>query len=261
MAWTPTTSTPRPSSNCTVGTSWCRYCGLQWDNSVFTGFLLVFWNADSNGDGFFDEQELEALFTKEVRLVLNVWNWNERWLNVGLCNYSWRKSMTPITKRTIWSRWRKRDYVCGSMLWTRSEHAHLHILPRPCCRVMSQLLSPSQVDTNKDRLVSLEEFLVATRKKEFLEPDSWEVMWHRNVDHAEEKQNFFCWNRSPHLLCFFRRWSRIQFIQTRRWESSRSTSLSRSRTWTWGLPTSRNRETIWSDNRPSSTPRRLSYNR
>lgn len=37
-------------------------------------------------------------------------------------------------------------------------------------------LSPSQVDTNKDRLVSLEEFLVATRKKEFLEPDSWEVM-------------------------------------------------------------------------------------
>ena len=33
----------------------------------------------------------------------------------------------------------------------------------------------SQVDSNKDRLVSLDEFLVATKKKEFLEPDSWEV--------------------------------------------------------------------------------------
>lgn len=68
---------------------------------MFTGFVLVSWNADSNGDGFFDEQELEALFTKEVRLVLNVWNCNERWLSVGLCNYSWRKSTTPITKRMI----------------------------------------------------------------------------------------------------------------------------------------------------------------
>lgn len=75
------------------------------------------------------------------------------------------------------------------------------------------------------------------------------------------KREFFCRNRSPHLLCFFRRWSTIRFTQTRRWESSRSTSLSRSRTWTWGLSTSRNRETIWSDNRSSSTPRRLSYNR
>lgn len=26
--------------------------------------------ADTNGDGFFDEQELEALFTKEVRIVI-----------------------------------------------------------------------------------------------------------------------------------------------------------------------------------------------
>lgn len=32
-----------------------------------------------------------------------------------------------------------------------------------------------QVDTNRDRLVSLDEFLIATKKKEFLEPDSWEV--------------------------------------------------------------------------------------
>ncbi|PNI79132.1 NUCB2 isoform 8, partial [Pan troglodytes] len=34
----------------------------------------------------------------------------------------------------------------------------------------------NEVDTNKDRLVTLEEFLKATEKKEFLEPDSWEVI-------------------------------------------------------------------------------------
>lgn len=37
------------------------------------------------------------------------------------------------------------------------------------------------MDSNKDRLVSLQEFLVATNKKEFLEPDSWEVSRDRLV--------------------------------------------------------------------------------
>lgn len=32
-----------------------------------------------------------------------------------------------------------------------------------------------QVDTNKDRLVSLSEFVAATKKEEFLEKDEWEV--------------------------------------------------------------------------------------
>lgn len=32
-----------------------------------------------------------------------------------------------------------------------------------------------QVDTNKDRLVSMTEFLAATRKEEFYEKDEWEV--------------------------------------------------------------------------------------
>lgn len=30
-------------------------------------FFFYLYNADTNGDGFFDEQELEALFTKEVK--------------------------------------------------------------------------------------------------------------------------------------------------------------------------------------------------
>lgn len=32
-----------------------------------------------------------------------------------------------------------------------------------------------QVDVNQDRLVSLDEFMAATNKKEFLEQDGWEV--------------------------------------------------------------------------------------
>lgn len=32
-----------------------------------------------------------------------------------------------------------------------------------------------QVDTNKDRLVSMGEFMAATKKEEFLEKDEWEV--------------------------------------------------------------------------------------
>lgn len=41
--------------------------------------------------------------------------------------------------------------------------------------------STPQVDSNKDRLVSLQEFLVATNKKEFLEPDSWEVSCNKRI--------------------------------------------------------------------------------
>lgn len=44
---------------------------------MFTGLLPLFLNADSNGDGFFDEQELEALFTKEVKLTENARHCNE----------------------------------------------------------------------------------------------------------------------------------------------------------------------------------------
>lgn len=38
-----------------------------------------------------------------------------------------------------------------------------------------------KVDTNKDRLVSLEEFLKSTEKKEFSNPREWEVKTQLNV--------------------------------------------------------------------------------
>ncbi|KPP73951.1 nucleobindin-2-like, partial [Scleropages formosus] len=52
----------------------------------------------------------------------------------------------------------------------------------------------NEVDTNKDRLVSLDEFLIATKKKEFLEPESWEVQnntLEQNQAYTEEEMREF----------------------------------------------------------------------
>ncbi|XP_024150545.1 nucleobindin-2a [Oryzias melastigma] len=83
---------------------------------------------DTNGDGFFDEQELEALFTKELEKIYDPTNEED--------------DMVEMEEERL----RMREHVMN------------------------------EVDTNKDRLVSLDEFLVATKKKEFLEPDSWETL-------------------------------------------------------------------------------------
>ncbi|RXN21607.1 nucleobindin-2-like protein [Labeo rohita] len=85
---------------------------------------------DTNGDGFFDEQELEALFTKELEKIYDPTNEED--------------DMVEMEEERL----RMREHVMN------------------------------EVDTNKDRLVSLDEFLVATKKKEFLEPDSWEAVEH-----------------------------------------------------------------------------------
>ncbi|KAG9352407.1 hypothetical protein JZ751_020821 [Albula glossodonta] len=48
----------------------------------------------------------------------------------------------------------------------------------------------NEVDTNKDRLVSREEFMAATQKKEFLEPDTWETLEESQVYTEEEMREF-----------------------------------------------------------------------
>ncbi|EHH23071.1 DNA-binding protein NEFA [Macaca mulatta] len=48
----------------------------------------------------------------------------------------------------------------------------------------------NEVDTNKDRLVTLEEFLKATEKKEFLEPDSWETLDQQQFFTEEELKEY-----------------------------------------------------------------------
>ncbi|KAL2077023.1 hypothetical protein ACEWY4_026527 [Coilia grayii] len=97
---------------------------------------------DSNGDGFFDEQELEALFTKELEKIYDPTNEED--------------DMVEMEEERL----RMREHVMN------------------------------EVDTNKDRLVSLDEFLIATKKKEFLEPDSWETLEQSQPYTEEEMREF-----------------------------------------------------------------------
>ncbi|XP_044048591.1 nucleobindin-2-like [Siniperca chuatsi] len=93
---------------------------------------------DSNGDGFFDESELEALFTKELDKVYNPDNEED--------------DMVEMEEERL----RMREHVMN------------------------------EVDTNKDRLVSLNEFMAATKKEEFLEKDEWETL-DQNPLYTEEE--------------------------------------------------------------------------
>uniref|UniRef100_A0A8D3BJ16 Nucleobindin 2a n=1 Tax=Scophthalmus maximus TaxID=52904 RepID=A0A8D3BJ16_SCOMX len=97
---------------------------------------------DANGDSFFDEQELEALFTKELEKIYDPTNEED--------------DMVEMEEERL----RMREHVMN------------------------------EVDSNKDRLVSLDEFLVATRKKEFLEPDSWETLEQNQAYTDEEMREF-----------------------------------------------------------------------
>ncbi|CAL1603816.1 unnamed protein product [Knipowitschia caucasica] len=97
---------------------------------------------DTNDDGFFDEKELEALFTKELEKIYDPANEED--------------DMVEMEEERL----RMREHVMN------------------------------EVDTNKDRLVSLEEFLIATKKKEFLEPDSWETLEQNQAYTDEEMREF-----------------------------------------------------------------------
>ncbi|KAI1896286.1 hypothetical protein AGOR_G00093230 [Albula goreensis] len=83
---------------------------------------------DTNGDGVLDEQELEALFTKELEKVYDPRNEED--------------DMMEMEEERL----RMREHVMKN------------------------------VDTNHDRLVSLEEFLKSTEKKEFDNPKEWETL-------------------------------------------------------------------------------------
>ncbi|KAM6973354.1 nucleobindin-2b [Aplochiton taeniatus] len=97
---------------------------------------------DTNGDGYFDEQELEALFTKELEKIYDP--------------HQEEDDMIEMEEERL----RMREHVMN------------------------------EVDTNKDRLISLKEFLIATNKKEFLEPDSWETLEQNQAYTNEEMMEF-----------------------------------------------------------------------
>uniref|UniRef100_A0A1W7RF79 Nucleobindin-2-like protein n=1 Tax=Agkistrodon contortrix contortrix TaxID=8713 RepID=A0A1W7RF79_AGKCO len=97
---------------------------------------------DVNADGFLDEQELEALFTKELEKVYDSRNEED--------------DMVEMEEERL----RMREHVMN------------------------------EVDINKDRLVTLEEFMRATEKREFLEPESWETLDQQQVFTEEDLKEF-----------------------------------------------------------------------
>ncbi|XP_066107149.1 nucleobindin-2 isoform X2 [Saccopteryx bilineata] len=97
---------------------------------------------DVNNDGFLDEQELEALFTKELEKVYDPKNEED--------------DMVEMEEERL----RMREHVMN------------------------------EVDSNKDRLVTLDEFLKATEKKEFLEPENWETLDQQQFFTEEELKEY-----------------------------------------------------------------------
>ncbi|KAL2093038.1 hypothetical protein ACEWY4_010350 [Coilia grayii] len=97
---------------------------------------------DTNGDGYFDEQELEALFTKELEKLYDPTHEED--------------DMMEMEEERL----RMREHVMN------------------------------EVDTNKDRLVSLKEFMAATKKKEFLDTDPWETLEQGQMYTEEEMREF-----------------------------------------------------------------------
>uniref|UniRef100_A0A8C4QCU4 Nucleobindin 1 n=1 Tax=Eptatretus burgeri TaxID=7764 RepID=A0A8C4QCU4_EPTBU len=83
---------------------------------------------DFNEDGFFDQEELEALFNKELEKVYD----------------------------------------------SKNAEDDMHEMEEERVRMREHVMN--EVDKNKDRLVSFEEFLQSTQTKEFAEPDGWEVI-------------------------------------------------------------------------------------
>ncbi|XP_078076913.1 nucleobindin-2-like isoform X2 [Mustelus asterias] len=97
---------------------------------------------DTNGDGFLDEQEMEALFTKELEKIYDPNNEED--------------DMVEMEEERL----RMREHVMN------------------------------EIDSNKDRLVSMDEFLHASEKKEFVNADNWETLDDQELYSEDELQQF-----------------------------------------------------------------------
>ncbi|GCC19325.1 hypothetical protein chiPu_0018323 [Chiloscyllium punctatum] len=97
---------------------------------------------DTNGDGFLDEQEMEALFTKELEKIYDPNNEED--------------DMIEMEEERL----RMREHVM------------------------------KEIDTNKDRLISVDEFLTASEKKEFVDADNWETLDEQELYSEDELQEF-----------------------------------------------------------------------
>ncbi|KAG8429849.1 hypothetical protein GDO86_019040 [Hymenochirus boettgeri] len=97
---------------------------------------------DPNNDGFLDENELEALFTRELEKAYNSKNEED--------------DMIEMEEERL----RMREHVM------------------------------MEIDLNKDRLISWDEFMKYTNQKEFLEDEGWETVDEKPAFSEEELQEF-----------------------------------------------------------------------
>ncbi|KAF7654881.1 hypothetical protein LDENG_00063640 [Lucifuga dentata] len=128
-----------PGSRDQLKEVWEETDGLDAENFDPKTFFRLH---DSNGDGFFDENELEALFTKELAKLYNPDNEED--------------DMNELEEERL----RMREHVMN------------------------------EVDTNKDRLVSLSEFLAASNRESFQENKEWETL-EQNPFYTEEELRAF----------------------------------------------------------------------
>ncbi|XP_069754366.1 nucleobindin-2a isoform X3 [Narcine bancroftii] len=128
-----------PGSKDQLKEVWEETDGLDPDDFDAKTFFKLH---DTNGDGFLDEQEMEALFTKELEKIYDPNNAED--------------DMVEMEEERL----RMREHVM------------------------------TEIDTNQDRLISAEEFLRASEKKEFGESDPWETLDEQELYSEDELQEF-----------------------------------------------------------------------
>ncbi|XP_032126841.1 nucleobindin-1 isoform X1 [Sapajus apella] len=153
-----------PGSQAQLKEVWEELDGLDPNRFNPKTFFILH---DINSDGVLDEQELEALFTKELEKVYDPKNEED--------------DMREMEEERLRMREHVMKNVRGGARWGRrlgrSSVTHPYLAP--------------QVDTNQDRLVTLEEFLASTQRKEFGDTgEGWETVEMHPAYTEEELRRF-----------------------------------------------------------------------
>ncbi|XP_045387176.1 nucleobindin-1 isoform X1 [Lemur catta] len=152
-----------PGSQAQLKEVWEELDGLDPNRFNPKTFFILH---DINSDGVLDEQELEALFTKELEKVYDPRNEED--------------DMREMEEERL----RMREHVMKNVRGGArragegpSSVTYPHLAP--------------QVDTNQDRLVTLEEFLASTQRKEFGDTgEGWETVEMHPAYTEEELRRF-----------------------------------------------------------------------
>ncbi|XP_008046123.1 nucleobindin-1 isoform X2 [Carlito syrichta] len=155
-----------PGSQAQLKEVWEELDGLDPNRFNPKTFFILH---DINSDGVLDEQELEALFTKELEKVYDPKNEDD--------------DMREMEEERL----RMREHVMKNVRGRRVRGRRVRGGWAP-----SFVTYPApQVDTNQDRLVTLEEFLASTQRKEFGDTgEGWETVEMHPAYTEEELRRF-----------------------------------------------------------------------